>query len=109
MQLTGAQALIKSLEMEQVEVMFGLPGGAILPVYDPIIDSSIRHIPVRHAQRAGHIAECYAQAEMDWYWPTDADVAADLPGYKPTTKGHARMIKEAARVIGEARQPVLYV
>ena len=41
MQLTGAQALIKSLEMEGVEVMFGLPGGAILPVYDPLIDSSI--------------------------------------------------------------------
>jgi len=39
MQLTGAQALIKSLEMENTEVMFGLPGGAILPVYDPLIDS----------------------------------------------------------------------
>jgi acetolactate synthase-1/2/3 large subunit len=62
MQLTGAQALIKSLEMEQVEVMFGLPGGAILPVYDPLIDSSIRHILVRHEQGAGHMAEGYAHA-----------------------------------------------
>jgi acetolactate synthase-1/2/3 large subunit len=62
MELTGAQALIKSLEMEGVEVMFGLPGGAILPVYDPIIDSSIRHILVRHEQGAGHMAEGYAQA-----------------------------------------------
>jgi acetolactate synthase-1/2/3 large subunit len=61
MELTGAQALIKSLEMQQVEVMFGLPGGAILPVYDPIIDSSIRHILVRHEQGAGHMAEGYAQ------------------------------------------------
>jgi acetolactate synthase-1/2/3 large subunit len=60
MQLTGAQALIKSLEMQGVEVMFGLPGGAILPVYDPIIDSSIRHILVRHEQGAGHMAEGYA-------------------------------------------------
>jgi acetolactate synthase-1/2/3 large subunit len=60
MELTGAQALIKSLEMQQVEVMFGLPGGAILPVYDPIIDSSIRHILVRHEQGAGHMAEGYA-------------------------------------------------
>ncbi|MDQ3354996.1 MAG: biosynthetic-type acetolactate synthase large subunit, partial [Actinomycetota bacterium] len=60
MKLTGAQALIKSLEMEGVEVMFGLPGGAILPVYDPIIDSSIRHILVRHEQGAGHMAEGYA-------------------------------------------------
>src|SRR5207244_10892169 len=60
MKLTGAQALIKSLEMEGVEVMFGLPGGAILPVYDPIIDSPIRHILVRHEQGAGHMAEGYA-------------------------------------------------
>ncbi len=62
MKLTGAQALIKSLEMQGVEVMFGLPGGAILPVYDPIIDSPIRHILVRHEQGAGHMAEGYAQA-----------------------------------------------
>jgi acetolactate synthase-1/2/3 large subunit len=61
MELTGAQALIKSLEMQRVEVMFGLPGGAILPVYDPILDSSIRHILVRHEQGAGHMAEGYAQ------------------------------------------------
>jgi len=62
MKLTGAQALIKSLEMEGVEVMFGLPGGAILPVYDPLIDSSIRHILVRHEQGAGHMASGYAHA-----------------------------------------------
>jgi acetolactate synthase-1/2/3 large subunit len=212
MQLTGAQALIKSLEMEGVEVMFGLPGGAILPVYDPIIDSSIRHILVRHEQGAGHMAEGYAHATgrpgvamvtsgpaatnivtplcdaymdsipmvcitgqvpysaigtdafqecdttgitmsvtkhnwlvsnaqdiplivreafhlaqtgrpgpvlidvpkdisntlMDWYWPSDGDVAADLPGYKPTTKGHPKKIKDAARLILEARRPVIY-
>ena len=62
MQLTGAQALIKSLEQEGVEVIFGLPGGAILPVYDPLIDSTIRHILVRHEQGAGHMAEGYALA-----------------------------------------------
>lgn len=62
MKLTGAQALIKSLERQGVDVMFGLPGGAILPVYDPIIDSPIRHILVRHEQGAGHMAEGYAQA-----------------------------------------------
>ncbi len=60
MRLTGAQALIKSLEMQGVEVIFGLPGGAILPVYDPILDSTIRHILVRHEQGAGHMAEGYA-------------------------------------------------
>ena len=62
MKLTGAQALIRSLELEGTEVMFGLPGGAILPVYDPLIDSSIRHILVRHEQGAGHMAEGYAHA-----------------------------------------------
>src|ERR1700683_5576871 len=60
MKLTGAQALVRSLETEGVEVIFGLPGGAILPVYDPIIDSPIRHVLVRHEQGAGHMAEGYA-------------------------------------------------
>jgi acetolactate synthase I/II/III large subunit len=60
MKLTGAQALIKSLEMEGVDVMFGLPGGCILPAYDPLLDSTIRHILVRHEQGAGHMAEGYA-------------------------------------------------
>jgi len=64
MQMTGAQALIKSLEMEGTEVMFGLPGGAILPVYDPLLESSIRHILVRHEQGAGHMAEGYAHGHV---------------------------------------------
>ena len=62
MKMDGGQALIRALELEGVDVMFGLPGGAILPVYDPIIDSSIRHILVRHEQGAGHMAEGYAHA-----------------------------------------------
>ena len=212
-QLTGAQALIKGLEQENVEVMFGLPGGCILPAYDPLIKSSIRHILVRHEQGAGHMAEGYAhvtgrpgvamvtsgpaatnlvtplcdafmdsipmvaitgqvptsaigtdafqecdtvgitrsitkhnelvmsaddlpmairqafhiattgrpgpvlidvpkdvlQNMMTWHWPTDDEVVDSLPGYKPTTKGHPRMIKEAARLILESKQPILYV
>jgi acetolactate synthase I/II/III large subunit len=208
MKLTGAQALIRSLEMEGTEVMFGLPGGAILPVYDPLIDSSIRHILVRHEQGAGHMAEGYAHATgrpgvamvtsgpaatnivtpladaymdsiplvvitgqvpysvigtdafqecdtvgitmpvtkhnwlvtdaqdiprivreafhvattgrpgpvlvdvpkdisnqmMDWEWPE----TVDLPGYKPNLKGHPKQIKDAARLIGEAKRPVIY-
>jgi acetolactate synthase-1/2/3 large subunit len=211
--MTGAQALIKALEMEEVETVFGLPGGAILPAYDPLLESSIRHVLVRHEQGAGHMAEGYAhatgrvgvaivtsgpaatnmvtplmdaymdsvpmvcitgqvssagigldafqecdtvgitrsctkhnelvldadeiplvirqafhiaktgrpgpvlvdlpkdilQAEMTWYWPTDDEVAASLPGYRPTTKGHPRMIKEAAKLIMEAERPILYV
>jgi acetolactate synthase I/II/III large subunit len=218
MQLSGGQALIKALEMEGVEVMFGLPGGAILPVYDPIIDSPIRHVLVRHEQGAGHMAEGYAHATgrpgvamvtsgpaatnvvtplcdaymdsvpmvcitgqvpfaaigtdafqecdtvgitrsvtkhnelvtsaqdiplmvrqafylattgrpgpvlldvpkdivdpmsphsaMEWYWPSDAEVRDSLPGYKPTTKGHPKKIREAAELILQARRPVLYV
>ena len=212
-QLTGAQALIRALELENVDTIFGLPGGCILPAYDPLLDSSIRHILVRHEQGAGHMAEGFAhvtgrpgvvlvtsgpaatnmvtplcdafmdsipmicitgqvptsaigtdafqecdtvgitrsvtkhnelimsaddiplvvrqafhiattgrpgpvlidvpkdvlQNKMTWHWPTDDEVLASLPGYKPTTKGHPRMIKEAARLILDAKQPVLYV
>jgi acetolactate synthase-1/2/3 large subunit len=212
MKLTGAQALIKSLEMEGTEVCFGLPGGAILPAYDPIIDSPMRHILVRHEQGAGHMAEGYAhvtgrpgvaivtsgpaatnivtplcdaymdsvpivvitgqvsramigtdgfqecdtvgitrsvtkhnelvmnpeditlairqafhiattgrpgpvlvdlpkdvlQAATEWNWPSDADVSSSLPGYRPSSKGHPRMVREAARLIAESRRPVIY-
>ena len=208
MKLTGAQALIKSLELEGVEVIFGLPGGCILPAYDPLLESSIRHILVRHEQGAGHMAEGYAHVTgrpgvalvtsgpaatnlvtplmdafmdsipmvaitgqvptaaigtdafqecdtvgitrsvtkhnelvmsaddlpriireafhiattgrpgpvlvdvpkdvltntMEWYWPE----TLDLPGYKPTTKGHPRQIREAAKMILASERPILY-
>ncbi len=211
--LTGAEALIRSLEKEQVGVMFGLPGGCILPAYDPLLKSSIRHILVRHEQGAGHMAEGYAhvtgrpgvamvtsgpaatnmvtplcdaymdsiplvvitgqvpttaigtdafqecdtvgitrsvtkhnelvmraedipmairqafhvattgrpgpvlidlpkdvlQNSMTWNWPSDDEVVDSLPGYKPITKGHPRMIKEAARLILAAERPILYL
>ena len=215
--VNGGQALIRALERQGVEVLFGLPGGAILPVYDPLIDSPIRHILVRHEQGAGHMAEGYAHATgrpgvamvtsgpaatnivtplcdaymdsvpmvcitgqvgtasigtdafqecdtvgitrsvtkhnelvteaadipmvirqafylattgrpgpvlvdipkdivdprnprsaMEWYWPTDDEVAASLPGYKPTTRGHALKIREAAELISRSRRPVIY-
>src|SRR5918993_291096 len=60
--ITGAQSLIRSLEAVGVEVIFGIPGGAILPAYDPLFDSDVRHILVRHEQGAGHAAEGYAAA-----------------------------------------------
>ncbi|MPZ71447.1 MAG: acetolactate synthase large subunit, partial [Actinobacteria bacterium] len=60
--MTGAQALIKALEYEDVDIVFGVPGGAILPAYDPLYDSPIRHILARHEQGAGHMAEGYAWA-----------------------------------------------
>ncbi len=60
--VTGAQSLVKALEALEVEVIFGIPGGAVLPAYDPLFDSKVRHILVRHEQGAGHAATGYAQA-----------------------------------------------
>src|SRR4051812_23167832 len=208
-QITGAQSLIRSLETAGVEVVFGIPGGAILPAYDPLFDSSIRHILVRHEQGAGHAAEGYAlatgrvgvcmatsgpgatnlvtpiadahmdsvpmvaitgqvpsaaigtdafqeadirgitmpitkhnylvtnpaeiprvvaeafhiastgrpgpvlvdvskdamQAMTTFDWPE----SLDLPGYRPVTHPHAKQVREAARLLVEAKRPVLYV
>ncbi len=208
-QLTGAQSLIRSLEAAGVENIFGIPGGAILPAYDPLFDSSIRHILVRHEQGAGHAAQGYAmatgkvgvcmatsgpgatnlvtaiadaymdsvpivaitgqvpsgaigsdafqeadirgitmpitkhnylvtdpaeipraiaeafhiastgrpgpvlvdvskdalQAMTSFTWPENLD----LPGYRPVTRPHAKQVREAAKMIVEAKCPVLYV
>ncbi|WP_328424379.1 acetolactate synthase large subunit [Micromonospora sp. NBC_00389] len=61
-QVSGAGSLVRSLEALGVDVVFGIPGGAILPAYDPLYDSTVRHILVRHEQGAGHAATGYAQA-----------------------------------------------
>ncbi|MFI9719469.1 acetolactate synthase large subunit [Streptomyces sp. NPDC052396] len=208
--VTGAQSLIRSLEEVGADTVFGIPGGAILPAYDPMLDSAkVRHILVRHEQGAGHAATGYAQAtgkvgvcmatsgpgatnlvtpiadaHMDsvplvaitgqvssksigtdafqeadicgitmpitkhnWLvtdpaeiprtiaeafhvastgrpGPVLVDIAkdalqaqttfvwppqTDLPGYRPVTKPHAKQIREAAKLITQARRPVLYV
>ncbi|HLH84878.1 MAG TPA: acetolactate synthase large subunit [Trebonia sp.] len=208
--VTGAQALVLALEQVGVEVVFGIPGGAVLPAYDPLLDSEkIRHILVRHEQGAGHAAAGYAQATgrtgvcmatsgpgatnlvtplADAYMDSvpvvaitgqvpanligtdgfqEADISGitlpitkhnflvtkpgdiartigeafhlastgrpgpvlvdiakdamqamceftwpvpfDLPGYHPVTRPHSRQVREAARMITEARKPVLYV
>ncbi|RLG09018.1 MAG: acetolactate synthase large subunit, partial [Thaumarchaeota archaeon] len=62
MRLSGAKALIKSLEQVGVETIFGIPGGSILPTYDTLYDSKIRHVLVRHEQCAAHAADGYARA-----------------------------------------------
>ena len=207
--VTGSEILIKSLEAQGVEVVFGIPGGAIMPVYDPLIDSSIRHILCRHEQGAGHAASGYAhvtgkagvciatsgpgatnlvtaladakmdsipmvaitgqvptpmvgndafqeaditgitlpvtkhntlvtdiadlastvkeafiiaetgrpgpvlidvpkdvlQGHAEFHWPD----SVDLPGYRPTTKGNLRQVREAVKLIMEAKRPILYV
>jgi len=208
--ITGAQSLVRSLEEVGADVVFGIPGGAILPAYDPLYDSTkVRHILVRHEQGAGHAAEGYAQASgrvgvcmatsgpgatnlvtpiADAYMDSvpmvaitgqvprpaigtdafqEADISGitmpitkhnflvqradeipraiaeafhlaatgrpgpvlvdlpkdvlqelttfewppriDLPGYRPVTRPHGKQIREAARLISEARRPVLYV
>jgi acetolactate synthase I/II/III large subunit len=61
-QISGAKSLVRALETAGAEVIFGIPGGAILPAYDPLFDSKVRHILVRHEQGAGHAAEGYAAA-----------------------------------------------
>ncbi len=209
MDITGAQAVIRSLETEGVEVIFGHPGGAILPAYDPLLDSPVRHVLARHEQGAGHMAEGYAHATgrvgvvlatsgpgatnlvtaladahcdsvplvaITGQVPTGAvggdafqeaditgitmpvtkhnemvtdagripgaikeafhiaatgrpgpvlvDIPKDvltqrcpfrwpdrltLPGYRPTLRGHPKMVREAARSLLAARRPVLYV
>ena len=208
--MTGAQALVRSLEEVGADIVFGIPGGAILPAYDPLFDSTrVRHVLVRHEQGAGHAAEGYAQASgkvgvcmatsgpgatnlvtaiADAYMDSvpmvaitgqvgramigtdafqEADISGitlpitkhnflvqdpahiaqaiaeafhiastgrpgpvlvdlpkdvlqdrttfswpprlDLPGYKPVIRPHGKQIREAARLIAEARRPVLYV
>ncbi|MEU3188958.1 acetolactate synthase large subunit [Streptomyces sp. NPDC006923] len=208
--VTGAQSLIRSLEEVGADTVFGIPGGAILPAYDPMMDSTrVRHVLVRHEQGAGHAATGYAQAtgkvgvcmatsgpgatnlvtpiadaHMDSVplvaitgqvaskaigtdafqeadicgitmpitkhnflvtkaediprtiaeafhiastgrpGPVLVDIAKDalqarttfswppvqdLPGYRPVTKPHAKQIREAAKLITQARRPVLYV
>jgi len=208
--LTGAQALVRSLEALGCQAVFGIPGGTILPAYDPLLDSTkVRHVLVRHEQGAGHAATGYAQATgrvgvcmatsgpgatnlvtplADAYMDSVAVVAitgqvqrssigsdafqeADItgitmpvtkhntlvkdpaeipraiaeafhlaatgrpgpvlvdipkdvlqeltsfvwppelhiPGYRPTTRPHGKQIREAARLITNARRPVLYV
>src|SRR5690625_5078129 len=209
-QMTGAQSLIRSLEHVGVDTVFGIPGGAILPAYDPLYDSaSVRHILMRHEQGAGHAAEGYAyatgrpgvcmatsgpgatnlvtplaDAHMDSVpmvaitgqvaspaigthafqeadicgitmpitkhnflvknaddiprviaeafhiassgrpGPVLVDIAKDalqnatgfvwperldMPGYRPVTKPHGKQVREAARMIADAKRPVLYV
>src|SRR5271170_6349546 len=62
-QITGAKSLVLALERAGAEIAFGIPGGAILPLYDPLFDSvKLRHVLVRHEQGAGHAASGYAHA-----------------------------------------------
>jgi acetolactate synthase, large subunit (EC 2.2.1.6) len=60
--MSGSRALVKALEREGVDVVFGIPGGAIMPVYDELLNSGLRHVLARHEQSAAHMADGYARA-----------------------------------------------
>ena len=62
MRITGAEMVIEALKKENVEVIFGIPGGAMIPVYDALYKSDLRHILTRHEQAAAHAADGYARA-----------------------------------------------
>ncbi|MGH2810594.1 MAG: thiamine pyrophosphate-binding protein, partial [Actinomycetota bacterium] len=78
--LTGAQALTRALESVGTEHIFGIPGGAILPAYDPLLESSLRHILARHEQGAAHAADGYAQAsgKVGVCWATSGPGVTNL-------------------------------
>src|ERR1051325_10216795 len=80
--MTGAEALLRALEKEGVDVVFGLPGGANLPIYDALVDAnSLRHILVRHEQSAAHMAEMTgAEALIRALEKEGVDVVFGLPG-----------------------------
>ena len=84
-QLTGAESVVRSLEELDVELIFGIPGGAVLPVYDPLFDSQkLRHVLVRHEQAAGHagMRELLDEARGDYLWFIDPDDLVE-PGVIP--------------------------
>jgi len=62
MRMTGAEAVMRTLEALGVDTVFGYPGGAIMPAYDTLIDAGVQHVLVRHEQGAIHMAEGYAHA-----------------------------------------------
>ena len=95
MRLSGARALIKSLEDQGVETIFGIPGGAILPVYDALYDSKIRHILVRHEQCAAHAADGYARASGR----TGVCMATSGPGATNLVTGIATAYMDSSPIV----------
>src|SRR5919202_2607585 len=104
--ITGAQSLVRSLEAVGVEVIFGIPGGAILPTYDPLFDSTVRHVLVRHEQGAGHAATGYAQAtgKVGVCMATSGPVATNL--VTPIADAHMDSIPMVA-ITGQQSRPLI--
>jgi acetolactate synthase I/II/III large subunit len=95
MRLTGAQILWESLVREQVEVVFGYPGGAILPVYDALLDYPIRHVLVRHEQGATHMADGYARASGR----VGVAIATSGPGATNMVTGIATAMMDSSPIV----------
>jgi acetolactate synthase-1/2/3 large subunit len=93
--MSGAKAIIESLRMENVEVMFGYPGGAVLPLYDEIYDADIRHILVRHEQAAAHAADGYARATGK----TGVCIATSGPGATNLVTGIATAYMDSVPIV----------
>ena len=94
-EVTGAKALMLALEAAGVEHIFGIPGGAILPAYDPLLESSIRHILTRHEQGAAHAADGYAQASGK----TGVCMATSGPGATNLITGLASSYMDSVPVV----------
>ncbi len=95
MELTGAQAIVKALEMENVKVIFGYPGAAICPFYDALMDSNIKHVLTRHEQGAVHAANGYARVTGT----TGVCVATSGPGATNTITGIATAYMDSIPVV----------
>ncbi len=93
--MSGAEAIVKSLEKEGVEVMFGIPGGASIPLYDVLYDSKIRHIITRHEQAAAHAADGYARV----LGKAGVCCATSGPGATNLTTGIANAYMDSSPVI----------
>ncbi len=106
-ELTGAQSLVRSLEHVGADVVFGIPGGAILPAYDPLYDSEkVRHILVRHEQGAGHAAEGYAMVtgKVGVCMPTSGPGATNL--VTPIADAHMDSVPMVA-ITGQVAGPAI--
>src|SRR5215210_1860246 len=101
--MTGAKALIQALEKEGVDVVFGLPGGANLPMYDALVDANFRHILVRHEQSAAHMADGYARIKRK----AGVCFATSGPGATNLVTGIATAYADSSPIIAVTGQVAL--
>src|SRR6478752_2782169 len=102
-EISGATALLTALEKEKVEYIFGLPGGANLPIYDALVDSNIRHILVRHEQSAAHMADGYARIKRK----AGVCFATSGPGATNLVTGIATAYSDSSPIVAVTGQVAL--